>query len=117
MYSRSLGKAALESMSAAALILMLSFALIIASTPARAQEDTSQSPSSSYQDDQSVPNSDMSAPDPNDNGQSVRVPIPGGGDVTAEGPGSEQQESPASQNWSTDSAQPNSVGGGTIGPQ
>lgn len=60
----------------------------------------------------------MSAPNPDDDGQSVSVPIPGGGEVTADGPGSEQQDnSQPGQNWSTDSEQPNGVGGGTMGPQ
>lgn len=117
MYSRHLLGAAIKSGSIAALILILSVALVISATPARAQDDSSQNSDSGYQDDQAVPNTDMSDPDSGDDGQSVRVPIPGGGDVTADGPGSDSQESPPGQNWSTDSLQPNSVGGGAADPQ
>lgn len=116
MYSRHLLGAAIKSGSIAALILILSVALVISATLARAQ-DSSENSDSGYQDDQAVPNTDMSDPDSGDDGQSVRVPIPGGGDVTADGPGSDSQESPPGQNWSTDSLQPNSVGGGAADPQ
>jgi hypothetical protein len=116
MHSRNLLGAAIKSASIAALILIFSIALVISATPARAQDDSSQNSDSGYQDEQVAPNTDMSDPDSGDDGQSVRVPIPGGGDVTADGPGSDQQEPPG-QNWSTDSLQPNSVGGGAADPQ
>jgi hypothetical protein len=117
MHSGRFRKAALKSVSAFALILMLSIAVAFAATPARAQDGSSSNSDSGYQDDQVIPNNDMSDPDPGDSGQSMRVPIPGGGDVSVDGPDSDQQESPPSQNWSTDSQQPNSVGGGAADPQ
>ncbi len=117
MHSRHLLRAAIKSVSAVALMLILSIALAILATPARAQDDSSQSSDSAYQDAQTVPNTDMSSPDSGDDGQSVSIPIPGGGEVTADGPASDQQESPPGQNWSTDSEQPNSVGGGAGNPQ
>lgn len=117
MHSRHLLGVAIIRASVAALILILSIALAISARPARAQDDSSQNSSSGYQDEQGAPDTDMSDPDSGDDGQSVSVPIPGGGDVTADGPGSHQSESSAGQNWSTDSLQPNSVGGGAADPQ
>ena len=108
-------KAALKSVSATALILML--VLPIAATSARAQDYSSPNLNSGYQNDNSIPNTDMSGSNSSDDGQSVSVPIPGGGEVTADGPASDQQQSPLYQNWSTDTQQPNPVGGVPIGPQ
>lgn len=110
-----LRKAAPEFVAAAALILMLTVS--IAATLARAQDYSPPNPDSAYQNDNSVPNTDMSGSNSSDDGQSVSVPIPGGGEVTADGPASDQQQSPLYQNWSTDTQQPNPVGGVPIGPQ
>jgi hypothetical protein len=60
-------------------------------------------------------------PDPTatfqDDGSTVTVPIPGGGNVVVEGPAS---EAPAGlgpiENWSTQRTNPSSVGTGPIGP-
>jgi hypothetical protein len=109
--------ARLKFASFGVLIVTLSLSIAIAAAPARAQDDSSANSGSGYQDDQIVPNNELSVPDSSDDGQSVRVPIPGGGEVSAEGPESDQQESPPGQNWSTDSQQPNSVGGGAADPQ
>jgi len=108
-------KAALKPVAAAALTVMLTFS--ISATSARAQDYSSPNSDSAYQNDNSVPNTDMSGSNSSDDGQSVSVPIPGGGEVTADGPASDQQQSPLYQNWSTDTQQPNPVGGVPIGPQ
>lgn len=55
--------------------------------------------------------------DPGGDGSSVVVPIPGGGEVSAEGPALDMPTPvPPTETWTTQGQTPNSVGGLPIGP-
>ena len=71
-------------------------------------------PPSAAQDGISLPAPDA---DPGGDGSSVTVPIPGGGEVSADGPALDPQNTPPpTETWTTQGQTPNSVGGAPTGP-
>lgn len=107
---------------AASLGLISAIALAVTAIPALAQYDASTMPDTAgYGPDNGASQPDMSgqAPDadPGGDGSSVIVPIPGGGDVSADGPAVEPQDNPPpTETWSSQQQAPNSVGGAPTGP-
>lgn len=97
--------------------------LLFAAGIARAQEGAAPIPDSSYGDSadsyQSSTDLTMPAPDDMTNPDSVTIPIPGGGEVTVDGPDAPDTTGiptlPGSQ-WGTQQQNPFSHGTGAVGP-
>jgi hypothetical protein len=98
--------------------------LLFASSLARAQDDSVPMPDASYGDSadsyQSPTDLPMPAPDDLSNPDSVTIPIPGGGEVTVDGPDAPDEKGlptlPGAQ-WGNSQQNPFSHGTGAIGPQ
>jgi hypothetical protein len=101
------------------IVALVVIAFSISSSSAHAQDVTVPMPGE-YVAPRTAPSPEQ-IPDPTtilqDDGSTVAVPIPGGGDIQVEGPASEipSPRSPI-ENWATQRNNPFSVGTGPLGP-
>jgi len=111
------------SLAHARIAFAIAAALIFVTAVARAQDDAAPIPDSSYGDnaDSYQSSNDLPTPPADDlsNSNSVTIPIPGGGEITVDGPDGPNEPalptSPGSE-WGVQELTPNSHDVGPIGP-